>query len=77
MTFWRWSLSESDESALAEADAAAMDLLRLYEALGVSAIVLTLTNDALYVRCQCSGDVVPLCKRVVEEHDAPADRTLN
>ena len=65
------------EDALAEADAAAMDLLRLYEAMGVSAVVLTLTSDALYVRCQCAGDVVPLCKRVVEEHAAPADRVLN
>ena len=67
----------TDESALAEANEAATDLLRLYEALGVSALVITLESAALYVRCQDAGDVVPLCKRVVEEHDAPSDRTLN
>jgi hypothetical protein len=67
---------QSDPDPLAEADAAAMDLLRLYEALGVPAVLMTLTDGALYVRCQNAGDVVPLCRRVVDEHEAPSDRTL-
>jgi hypothetical protein len=66
-----------DDDALAEADAAAMELLRLYEQLGVAAILVTYPGEAIFVRCQNAGDVVPLCKRVIEEHAAPADRTLN
>jgi hypothetical protein len=66
-----------DDDALAEADAAAMDLLRLYEQLGVPAILVPYPGEAIFVRCQNAGDVVPLCKRVIEEHAAPADRTLN
>jgi hypothetical protein len=66
-----------DDDALAELDLAAMDLLRLYEQLGVAAIVVTYPGEAIFVRCQNAGDVVPLCKRVIEEHAAPADRTLN
>jgi hypothetical protein len=54
-----------------------MDLLRCYEQLGVAAIVVTYPGEAIFVRCQNAGDVVPLCKRVIEEHAAPADRTLN
>jgi len=67
----------ADRDALAEADAAALDLLRLYDALGVPAVFVTLSEGAIYVRCQDRGDVVPLCKRVVDEHAMPADRTVN
>lgn len=65
------------DDALAEADAAATNLLRLYEALGVPAVLLTLTGSTIIVRCQDASDVVPLCRRVVTEHEAPSDRTLN
>lgn len=66
-----------DREALADANAAAESLLLLYEALGVQALILTYTGDALVVRCQSSEDVVPMCERVVEEHRAPAGRTVN
>lgn len=66
----------ANADALADADAAAADLLRLYEALGVPAVLLTLTDSALTVRCQSADDVVPLCRRVVKEHEAPSDRVL-
>jgi hypothetical protein len=67
----------TEPDALAKADAAATDLLRLYEALGVPAVLLTLTESALIVRCQSADDVVPMCRRVVKEHEAPDGRTLN
>lgn len=66
-----------DESALADLDAAAEDLLRLYEMAGVVALVVTRTEDAIYVRCQDSEDVVPICRRVLREHDTPDGRTIN
>ena len=66
----------SDPEALADADDAATKLLFLYEALGVTAVILTLTDDALYARCQVASDVVPMCKKVLEAHEAPGDRTL-
>jgi hypothetical protein len=65
------------ESALAEVDSAATDLLILYEKLGIVAVILTLTNEALYARCQVASDVVPMCKKVLQAHEAPGDRTLN
>jgi hypothetical protein len=61
---------------LDDANDAALDLLRLYEALGVPALLVTLHEGAIYVRCQDAADVLPLCQRVVEEHEAPGDRTL-
>lgn len=67
----------SEPATLAEADAAATDLLRLYEALGVPAVLMTLTQGALIVRCQDASDVVPLCRLVVKEHEAPEGRVLN
>ena len=66
-----------DPDALAECNDAAMDLLALYEDKGVRAGILTLQEGAIYVRCQDASDVVPLCQRVMEEHEAPADRTVN
>jgi hypothetical protein len=42
----------------------------------VPALLVTLSEGAIYVRCQDAADVLPLCQRVVEEHDAPGDRTL-
>ena len=66
-----------DESALAELNAAAEDLLRLYEAAGVMALVVTVADGAIYVRCQDADDVEPICRRVLKEHETPEGRTLN
>lgn len=63
--------------AKAEADAAAEALLLLYEHLGVTALVITYPGEAIIVRCQSAEDVVPLCKRVIEEHAVSGDRTVN
>lgn len=65
------------DDALADADAAAETLLLLYESLGVTALVVTYPGDAIIVRCQNAEDVVPLCRRVIKEHEAPGDRVLN
>lgn len=62
---------------VAEANAVALDLLRLYREMGVPALVITLEAGAIYVRCQRSEDVVYLCRRVVEEHEPAGDRTVN
>ncbi len=67
----------NSKDARADADAAAATLLLLYEALGVAAVVMTLDDDVLLVACQNRGDVVPLCQRVIEEHQIPGDRTIN
>ena len=69
-------MSERSE-ALADADGAAEALLLLYEALGITAMVVTYTGDAIVVRCQDSEDVVPLCQRVLREHEVPDSRTVN
>jgi hypothetical protein len=66
----------SDPETLAELDEAATNLLLLYEAEGVTAVILTLTDTALYARCQVASDVVPMCKKVLQAHEAPGDRTL-
>lgn len=65
------------DDPLADCDAAGLDLLRLYEALEVPALLVTLVDGAIYVRCQNAGDVLPLCRRVVEQYEAPTERTLN
>lgn len=64
-------------SAKDDADEAAETLLLLYEALGVTAVILTLDDQVLLARCQERGDVVPMCNRVIAEHSIPSDRTLN
>lgn len=66
-----------DESALADLNEAAADLLLLYERLGVRAIFLTLLEAELIVRCQVADDVVPLCKMVLKQYEAPEGRVLN
>jgi hypothetical protein len=40
----------SDPETLAELDEAATNLLLLYESVGVTAVILTLTDTALYMR---------------------------
>lgn len=66
-----------DESALDEVNEAANDLLLLFEELGVQALLITLQDNTIVVRCQNKRDVLPLCSRVVEEYDAPESRVLN
>lgn len=63
--------------AIAEADDAAVDLLRLYEALEVTAFLVQLVDGVVVVRCQNSEDVLPLCRKVIEAHDVPEARTVN
>lgn len=71
-------MAASAPSDPADLDESATDLLLAYEAMGITALVITLTDDALYVRCQAASDVVPICKKVLSEHEVPGgDRTLN
>lgn len=63
-------------SAKDDADACATDLLRLYEAMDVVAMVVTLTGTEILVRCQERSDVAPLCRRVLSEYEIPTDRVL-
>lgn len=62
---------------IADADDAAIDLLRLYEALGARAIILRLVDGVIVVHCLVAEDVVPLCGRVLEAHEVPEERTVN
>lgn len=62
---------------LAEADELAQGLLLLYEQLGVTALVISLREDALIVRCQCADDVPALVQRVAKEYDRPEVGRLN
>lgn len=68
----------SDLEAIADADTAAADLLRLYEALGADrAMVVRLIDGVIVVHCLVAEDVVPLCARVLEAHEVPEERTVN
>lgn len=62
---------------LEEADNAATDLLRLYEALDVPAVILTLVDGTIVARCQGAADVLWFCRKVVKAHDIPEERTVN
>lgn len=61
----------------AEVDEIVQALLLALEDRGIRALFMSLDGNTLTVRCQDREDVVPLCKRVVKEHEAPSDRTLN
>lgn len=66
------------DDALAEANDAGTDLLRLYEALGVVALLVTIEDGAIVVRCQNADDVPDLVARINKEYEAPAEgRVLN
>lgn len=60
-----------------DANSAATDLLRLYEALGVVALVVSLEGGAIYVRCQDGEDVCPLLKAVLKQYETPEGAKLN
>lgn len=62
---------------IADADDAAVDLLRLYEALDVPAVVLTLVDGVVVARCQGAADVLWFCKKVIQAHEIPEARTVN
>lgn len=62
---------------LEEADNAATDLLRLYEALDVPAVILTLVDGTIVARCQGAEDVLWFCRKVMAAHDIPSERTVN
>lgn len=66
-----------NEQAIAEADDAATDLLRLYEALDVPAVVLTLVDGTIVARCQGAADVLWFCKKILKAHEVPEERTVN
>jgi hypothetical protein len=68
----------TDPEAIREADSSAVDLLRLYEALGADrALVIRLIDGVILVHCLVADDVVPLCSRVLEAHEVPLERTVN
>lgn len=62
---------------IADADDAATDLLRLYEALDVPAVVLTLVDGVVVARCQGAADVLWFCRKVIQAHEVPEDRVVN
>lgn len=63
--------------AIAEADDAAVDLLRLYDALDVPAVMLTLVDGVVVARCQGASDVLWFCRKVIQAHEIPEARTVN
>jgi hypothetical protein len=68
----------TDQEALFDADIAARDLLRLYEALGADeAVVIRRIDGVIVVHCLDAQDVVPLCSRVLEAHEVPSERVVN
>jgi hypothetical protein len=62
---------------LADIDAAGEDLLLLYELADVPALLITRVANQVIVRCQNQGDVLELCRLVVEQYASPSDRTVN
>lgn len=62
---------------IADANEAATTLLRLYEALGVIALVISVEDGAIVVRCQEAEDVPELVQRVAQAYLTPEGRTLN
>lgn len=62
---------------IAEADDAATDLVRLYEAMNIPAVVLTLVDGVVVARCQGAADVLWFCKKVLQAHEVPEERTVN
>jgi hypothetical protein len=70
-------LIHSMTNAIAEADDAAVDLLRLYDALDVPAVMLTLVDGVVVARCQGAADVLWFCKKVLQAHEVPEERTVN
>jgi hypothetical protein len=63
--------------AIAEADDAAVDLLKLYDALDVPAVMLTLVDGVVVARCQGAADVLWFCRKVIQAHEIPDERTVN
>lgn len=68
---------ESASDPVDEANDAATDLLRLYEALGVVALVVTVESETIFVRCQHADHVCPLLKAVLKQYEAPEGAKLN
>lgn len=65
------------DEPLADANEAATTLLKLYEALGVIALVISVEDGAIVVRCQDAGDVPELVQRVVDAYRPAEGRTIN
>ncbi|MET3929566.1 citrate lyase beta subunit [Lysobacter sp. OAE881] len=61
----------------AEADGAAVDLLHLYDALDVPAVILTLVDGVVVARCHGAADVLWFCKKILKAHEVPEERTVN
>lgn len=62
---------------LSDADDAAVDLLRLYDALDVPAVLLTMVDGTIVARCQGAADVLWFCRKVIQAHEIPETRTVN
>jgi hypothetical protein len=65
------------DDPLDDLDAAGEDLIRLYEMADVPAILMTLKDGQLYVRCVGQEHVPWMCRRVLEQYEAPPDRVVN
>lgn len=66
-----------DEDALADLDAADEDLLRLRAMANQLAVHFVFDGKQIVVRCQNSADVPWLCRKVLEQYEAPEGKTLN
>ena len=66
-----------DDEAIADLDAAGEDLVRLYELADIPAILLTLRDGQLFVRCIGQEHVPWMCRKVLDQYEAPDDRALN
>ena len=59
-------------------DAAALDLLRAYADEGVVALVVSVRDDQVFVRCQSDSHVEPLLRLVLKQYGgAPEGVSLN
>ncbi|GAA5075523.1 hypothetical protein [Lysobacter panacisoli] len=55
----------------------AIDLLKQCRDHKQLCVILRWDGDTLFVHCQNSEDVLPMCRKVVDAHDTPEGRTVN
>lgn len=65
------------DDPLDDLDAAGEDLLRLYQLADVPAVLMTMVDGQLFVRCVGQSHVPWMCRKVLDQYEAPDDRTVN
>jgi len=67
----------SASNAGAELRSAVQDLLNLYDAMGVAALVITVEHGTVLVHCLDEDVVHPITAAVVRKYEAPEGARLN